>query len=210
MAIFKQCLAEALGDAAVDLAKQQVGIDHLSEIVDHGIADEIECAGAAVDFDFHDVNAVGISRLPGRELIDLVEGRATALRRRAECDFGKAEAAVGAGNVVSPGFEADVLHRRFEEFRRLPGGDPDQFSRTGGNRGPAHGHRSRPRRAAAPRDDVGVALNHGDPFGIDFQVFAKNLPKRRFVTLAVRHGADMQVYMAIGPDDQPGLFRRAA
>ena len=42
-------LADALGDAAMDLAREQEGVDDLARIVDRDMADELDLAGIGVD-----------------------------------------------------------------------------------------------------------------------------------------------------------------
>ena len=57
--VLEQRLADALDDAAMDLAFEQQRIDGAAEIVDHGVALDGDHAGVGIDLDLDDVAAVG-------------------------------------------------------------------------------------------------------------------------------------------------------
>ena len=64
--LLHQDLAEALGDAAMDLALEPDRVDHRADIVDHGVAIDVDVAGLGIDLDLADMAAVGIGVLLGR------------------------------------------------------------------------------------------------------------------------------------------------
>ena len=59
MALLEQCLAHALGDAAMGLAVQDHRIDRPTDIVDRGIADDLNRTRFRIDLDFANLRAVG-------------------------------------------------------------------------------------------------------------------------------------------------------
>jgi len=62
VAIFEQCLAGALGDAAMCLAMQDHRVDRAPDVVDSGVADDIDSAGFRIDLDLADLRAVRKAR----------------------------------------------------------------------------------------------------------------------------------------------------
>ena len=61
--------ADALRDAAMDLARQQQRIQREAEIIDDGVADDRRDPRLGIDFDFADMRAVGIGRVRRHERI---------------------------------------------------------------------------------------------------------------------------------------------
>ena len=59
VAIFEQRLAGALGDAAMRLAMQDHRVDRAPDVVDSGVADDIDSTGFRIDLDLADLRAVG-------------------------------------------------------------------------------------------------------------------------------------------------------
>ncbi len=64
---FHQRLADALGDAAVDLPFAEQVVHDLADVVDRGVAGERHHAGLRIDLDLADVAAVRIIRRLRRE-----------------------------------------------------------------------------------------------------------------------------------------------
>jgi hypothetical protein len=62
VAIFEQRLAGALGDAAMCLAMQDHRVDRAPDVVDSGVADDIDSAGFRIDLDLADLRAVRKAR----------------------------------------------------------------------------------------------------------------------------------------------------
>src|SRR6185312_16675849 len=60
--VFHEDLADAHGDAAVDLAVKEQRIDHRADVVDYVVAQDFDLAGLLVDFQLADVAAVRIAR----------------------------------------------------------------------------------------------------------------------------------------------------
>ena len=67
--VFQQRLADALGDAALNLALDDHRVDHAADVVDGGEVDHLHDAGFGVDFDLGDVAAAGEG-----EVLGIVEG----------------------------------------------------------------------------------------------------------------------------------------
>ena len=85
--VLHQRLADPLDDAAMELAVDQQRVDHVPDIVDRGIAHEVDRAGLLVDLDLADVAAVGIGARAAREGAGLEQsglapGGSRAARRR--------------------------------------------------------------------------------------------------------------------------------
>ena len=57
--VLHQDLADALRDAADDLALQQQRVDHGADVVDHAVAHDLDLAGFRVDLDLADVAPFG-------------------------------------------------------------------------------------------------------------------------------------------------------
>ena len=68
-----QRLARALRDAALDLAFQQLRIDHRADIVDHGVIHQLDLAGIGIDLDLAEMAAIGEGVLRRREGAGLVK-----------------------------------------------------------------------------------------------------------------------------------------
>ena len=58
-AVLTHCLAKAVSDAAMDLPVDNHRIDRAADIVDGGIADDLDDTGLRVDLDFTDMAAIG-------------------------------------------------------------------------------------------------------------------------------------------------------
>ena len=57
--VLHQDLADALRDAADDLALEQQRVEHGADVVDHAVAHDLDLAGLLVDLELADVAAVG-------------------------------------------------------------------------------------------------------------------------------------------------------
>ncbi len=62
MAVFEQGLAHSLGDAAMCLAVQDQRVDGTADIIDRGIADDLDGTRIGIDLDLADLRAVGKAR----------------------------------------------------------------------------------------------------------------------------------------------------
>ena len=120
--VLQKRLADALHDAAVDLALQQQRIDDAAEIVDHSVAVDCRRTGIGIDLDLDDVAAVGKGLRRRHADVRGVESGLHA--RRQSCriarrfrHFENIETQIGAGHAESPVGEHDVLRRDFEKMR---------------------------------------------------------------------------------------------
>src|SRR5262249_90948 len=66
MAVLEQRLADALSNAAVDLAMNNERVHRAPDAIDRGIIDECHIAGIRIDFHLADMRAIGIARLHHR------------------------------------------------------------------------------------------------------------------------------------------------
>ena len=87
MAVLEQSLTDPLGNAAVDLAVNDERVHRAPDIVDRGVADDIDSPGFRIDLDLADLRAVWKA-----------------------CD----REAIGAGDAKSPGAKFDVGDARLE------------------------------------------------------------------------------------------------
>src|SRR5262245_25704823 len=121
--MLKESLANALYDAAMDLALEQERVYGAAEIIDDRVALDCDDAGIGVDFDLDDVAAVGES-LSWRYAVMLrVEPRLHARRQ-----FGgiarrlghreNIEAEIGAGYAEYPIGKTYILRRDFQNVCR--------------------------------------------------------------------------------------------
>ena len=81
MACLPERLADALGDAAVELAVDDHRVDLLADVVDRDVADEVDLAGLLVDLDDGDVRPERPRAVRGVVVGGLVEVRLHALGR---------------------------------------------------------------------------------------------------------------------------------
>ena len=123
-AAFDQRLADALRDRAVGLAVQDQRIDGAADVVDGGIADELDRSQLGIDLDLADMAAVGKAADPDR-LVALGRQRAAQIVRQIVALAGRArhleypDRAVGAFHGEHAGGEFDVVLGGFEHV----GGD---------------------------------------------------------------------------------------
>ena len=121
MHMFHQRLADALGDAAMDLAMDDQRIDGAADIVDRGVVHELDGAGLRIDLDLADMAAIGKARLGdglvafGRERAAQIVRQIAALGRRAR-DVEQADRTVGAFHREAAGLELDVGRGRLQQM----------------------------------------------------------------------------------------------
>ena len=116
-------LADALDDAAMDLAVDDHRIDRAADVIDGGIADQFDDAGLGVDFDLADMAAIG----EGGEIDGLVAfggerpaqfvGKIVAPRRLGG-DFEDPERAVGALDREAAVDEFDIGRVGLQDMAR--------------------------------------------------------------------------------------------
>ena len=113
MAVLEQSLADPLGDAAMGLAVQDHRVDRATDIVDRGIADDLDGTGLGIDLDLADLRAVGKTGDGERLVGDAGERPLQILwqviaRNGGRGDLENADLTIGAGDTVSAAFELDV------------------------------------------------------------------------------------------------------
>src|SRR6185503_7750946 len=114
-------LADALRQAAVELAFDDHRIDHRADIVDGAVTQDPDRAGVAVDFELADMHAVGegevrrivVGRFVESRLDFLVAVRGIGSAR----DVPEGNPAIRAGYAELAGLELDVALRRLEQMR---------------------------------------------------------------------------------------------
>ena len=126
MAIFEQRLADPLGDAAMRLAVQDQRIDRAADIVDRGIADDLDLAGIGIDLDLADLRAIGKARdrqgLVGDAGKRSVQsGRQVVALHGGGGDLEEADLAVGAGDPEAAGSNSMSARRPRAGSRRSCG-----------------------------------------------------------------------------------------
>ena len=188
--VLHQDLADALHDAAVDLAMQQHRIEHRADIVDHRVAGDLDRAGIAIDLDFADVASVRIVLHVGA--IDRGRGQ-TALHvlrqfrriRRGARDLRHGQRPVGLRAGEDPFREIHVGDTDVEQMGgkclRL-GGDLLHRAvecRSGERR------RARAARSLAEEDLVGIALHVLRLIGMNAERVANELLEHGLVALAL-------------------------
>ena len=127
-AVFPQCLAEALRDAALNLSFDNHRIDHGADVVHAPIADHTDFARVGINLDFASVCAIAPGKT--RRIIDRavlkpeLQTRWIAGRNvSGASDLRKADAPVRAGDGKYSTRESNVPLRGFEQVS----GDPLTF-----------------------------------------------------------------------------------
>ena len=197
MDVFHQRLADALRDAALDLAVQQHRIDHGADVVDHVVAHDLHLAGVAVDLQLADVAAVriigdrrrvdGVGEQAGlhvlRQVLRLERGARELLHRQSAVGLVGREHAFVVAQVV----RLDLQHVRGDGARLgddLLGGEMEGRAR----------HRRGARAAGAFAEEhlVGVALDVLRVLRVDAEAVADDLREGGLVALALVVGAGEQ------------------
>jgi hypothetical protein len=132
--LLEQRLTDALRDPAMGLAVQDQRVDGASDIVDGGVAGNLDGAGLRVDLDFTDMKPVREGGDLARDLARAGECAAQLLgqtgiilcRRR---DGEQVERAIGTGDGEMPVGEFDVGFGCFEPMRRDAPAPLDDFAR---------------------------------------------------------------------------------
>ncbi len=120
MHMLAQRLADALRDAAVDLAVDDERIDRAADVVDRRVFDDLDHAGVGIDLHLADMRAVGKAR--GRDgLVALRGERAAQILRqigalhRGARDLENADRVVGALHGKAAILEFDVGGRSLQQ-----------------------------------------------------------------------------------------------
>ena len=197
-------LANPLGDPAVGLAVHDQRVDRPPDIVDRGVAEDLDRPGLGVDLDLADVAAVGKDR--GVHLVVRDRGKPGA-----GSGLEERQAAVGAGDEIPSVRVPDVDRGGLQTVgRRLPARFDQRIGGLDDDRS-GHAHRPARMRAAADMDDVGVARHHVDALDGHAQPFGRDLGEAGLMALPARLGSDHQLDSLLGRRDaEPRLlFGRA-
>jgi hypothetical protein len=81
--VLAERLADALHDAAMDLALDDHRVQHYADIVDRGVSNEIQLAGIRIDLDLGDMTAAGKGEIHGIEEGGLFQARLQDVERKA-------------------------------------------------------------------------------------------------------------------------------
>ena len=190
MDILEHDLADALRDAAMDLAFKQKRVQHRADIVDDVVGEDLDLAGFGVDLQFADMDPVREILLLGTIGSAGDEPRLHALGQALRVpggggDIGERDGAVGPSDREAAAVEIDVGLGGFEQvcgnrFRLgddLLGGEIDRRA--------AEGRGARAAGALADRDLLGVALDVMHLIGIEAEPVADELFVDRLVTHAL-------------------------
>ena len=197
-AVLQQCLADTVGDAAVDLTLDDHRVDDLAEVVDGGPIDDLDHPGIGIDLHLADV-ATGrkgeILRIVERPLIQagfhLVEREVVRHHGRGD-DFAERLALVGSRYGEVAVLELDIGDRGLEQVGRDLLALFDGFVAGHGNRRPSDRQRARAIGPVSPLDPGRIAMNDIDGVERYAQPVGDDLGERGFVSLAVlmRAGKD--------------------
>jgi len=129
---FEHRLADALGDAAMNLPGQQQRVDDDAEIVDDDITLDDDLPGVRVDFDFADMAAIGEGRRRRDEMPGLGKAGVDPWRQLRRVKSGARhlldrDPAVGAAYRETAVIKGDIGFRRFKQMRRDLAALGDQF-----------------------------------------------------------------------------------
>ena len=122
VALLPHRLADALRDAAMGLAVDDQRIDAAADVVDRGVAGDLDVAGVGIDLDLADRAAVRKHRLVhlvvGDDREAVLEIVAAARPRGLLGEFEEIEAAVAVAATKAAVVEVDLVRRRVERSRR--------------------------------------------------------------------------------------------
>ena len=208
-----QHAADALHHAAVDLALDDVRVDHDAAVLAHHVAEDRDFAGRRVDRDRADVTGVGEHERrslvatddvepalePGRETTGVQRGGHRDLRERHRSRRRPRDR-------DRPADDVEVLGRSLQEMGRDREDLLAHLERGLADGGAEHG----PTPAAAGPEGVrrrrGVALVDGDVVGVDAEMLGDDLRGRGLQSLPVRARAQVDVDVAVERDaDVRGL-----
>ena len=192
--LFGQGLADALGDTAMDLAFDDDRVDHIADVVDHPVTDDLGHARVRVYLDLADVAAIGIGivfRGKGRglEQAGLDTLRQSGGRERSLGDIGQGNAAVCARDRERTICELHINHARFEHMGRycLSLFD-DLFSSEIECRASDHG-RPGPHGTNPEGNPVRITVDHPHPRRIKAETLVHDLLVDRLMPLTLALGA---------------------
>jgi hypothetical protein len=198
---FAQALRDPLDHTTVNLAEQQNRVHGHAEVVDDGVADNLDLAGFRIDLDFTDMGAVGIGRLV---LNDIGNPGAVVIGLGGLGHVGVADHPVGADNAGRAIDQFDIGCSGLEfiggQFLHLFG----QNLRGGGHRDATQRDRTRAAGAATVGKFRGIALTHGDPVEIDADLVGDKLAVGGGMALPVGLGAYVERDAAICVERQLG------
>ena len=203
MGMFEQRLADALRDAAMDLAVDDQRIDRAADVVDRDIIDQRHFSRIGIDLDFADMRAIGVARVEHGLVAGGVERplqifrQILALGCRAR-HFENADGVVGAFHGEVAVLEFDIGGGGFEQML----GDAQAFfdNAVGGflDDDRAEPHAAAGMRAAADRDAIGIAGDEAHGLDRHAEPFGDELREARLVALALRDDADDKLDEAVG------------
>ena len=208
--LFQQRLADALGDAAVQLAGIEHRVDHPPGVRNSGVAHDLDDARVGIDLHLADLRGArpvpvfrgepGLRAEPGLET-----GRQGRRLHRGMRDVGERHRPVGSCHREAGIGIGDVGLGRFEQV----GGDAlalvDHLVGGEADRRPGDRRRARIERPPAVDHEIGIALDEADIARRDAEAFAQDLPEDRRVALAVVDRSGHQREPARGVDAD---FRR--
>src|SRR5262245_18082447 len=206
-ALLPHRLPNALGDAAVGLAVQDHRIDRAADVIGGAIADDLDGPGAWVDLDVAGRAAIGIASVGEEdvalrgdrtaqnvvEVVELVRGP----RNLDQADDAALSRSFGLERAVR---EFHVLRLDLQHVRRDLAAALDDAVRGIAHAHAGHAHGAARVRAAADRDDVGVALDQANLFERHAEPFAHALGEARLMPLPARERADGDLDDAIRQD----------
>ena len=196
-----QRLADALRDAAMQLAFDDHRVDDGAEVADAGVAHDPRHAGVRIDLDFRDMAAIGEGRRRVLGGVIDVERIGHALRHLALAQplrqFHDADRAVGAGDGEAAVAEFDVAFGGFHQMRRRLLALGDDQRRGFDDRRAGRGDRARAAGAVAEAHEVAVVLFERDLLEGHAELRRQHLRERGGVTLAVIQRAGGELHRTV-------------
>ena len=188
---FHEGLADALRDAAVNLALAEQPVHDLADVIDGRVADQRHHAGLRIDFDFADMAAVRVVRRLRRECAGGFETELELRRQhhrtmQGHRDRGERQRAIGADDAEAAVLEFDVAGRGLHHHCRHRLGLLDDGIGGAFERIAADMHAARPISAASDRHFVGVALDEADGVDRHAEPLVHHLRIDGLVALAMR------------------------
>ena len=200
-------------DRAVGLAVDDQRIDAAPDVVDRGVARDLDRAGVGIDLDLADRAAVRKHRLVhlvvGHHRDAVLEVVGQRVARSLGGKFEEIEAAVGVARREAPVVELDLVRRLAEDDRGDALAFGDDLDGGLGEHGRGVAHRAAGMRAAADLHHVGVAEDDLHRFDRHVQEVGDDLREARLVALAARLRADHDVDTALRPHRDARLLVRA-
>ena len=181
-------LADALGEAAVNLPFQEQRIENRSEIVDHDVTQKYRRSGFRIDFHLGDMAAVGEVDRAGTKRGDFVEAGFQVLRQKrgvvgCRGHGGNIHRPVGSGDGEDAVFERDVVFGGLQHVGRYSRTLGDYLVRRARHRRPCESGRPRGEGSSAEADHVSIACDVTHAFRGDPEAAAKDLGKGGGMTL---------------------------